>query len=113
MTYFDQPENNTGALCTRLATEASDVQGVRRSNIEVFFLLDIVFLQATGIRIGVILQNISNLGVGLILAFIYGWSLTLIALAFIPFVIIGGFLQTFLLTGFASRVKIFLENNKR
>ena len=27
--YFDRPENNTGALCTRLATEASDVQGVR------------------------------------------------------------------------------------
>lgn len=27
--YFDHPDNNTGALCTRLATEASDVQGVR------------------------------------------------------------------------------------
>jgi len=27
--YFDQPENSTGALCTRLATEASAVQGVR------------------------------------------------------------------------------------
>jgi ATP-binding cassette, subfamily B (MDR/TAP), member 1 len=26
--YFDQPENNTGALCTRLATDAADVQGV-------------------------------------------------------------------------------------
>ncbi len=26
--YFDQPDNNTGALCTRLATEASAVQGV-------------------------------------------------------------------------------------
>lgn len=29
VSYFDRPENNTGALCTRLATEASDVQGVR------------------------------------------------------------------------------------
>ncbi|CAF5027108.1 unnamed protein product [Rotaria sp. Silwood1] len=27
--YFDRPENNTGALCTRLSTEASDVQGVK------------------------------------------------------------------------------------
>ncbi|CAF4236476.1 unnamed protein product, partial [Rotaria sordida] len=70
--YFDQPENNTGALCTRLATEASDVQG------------------ATGVRIGTMLQNISNLGVGIILAFIYGWSLTLIMLAFVPFMIIAG-----------------------
>ncbi len=50
------------------------------------------------------LQNIANLGVGLVLAFIFGWSLTLLMLAFIPFMIIAGFLQTYLLTGFANRV---------
>ncbi|CAF1942165.1 unnamed protein product [Rotaria magnacalcarata] len=89
--YFDQPENNTGALCTRLATEASEVQG------------------ATGVRIGTMLQNISNLGVGIILAFIYGWSLTLIMLAFVPFMILAGFLQTYLLTGIADKDKKVLE----
>jgi ABC-type bacteriocin/lantibiotic exporter with double-glycine peptidase domain len=51
------------------------------------------------------LQNVANLGVGMILAFIYGWSLTLVVLAFIPFIVVGGFLQTFLLTGFANRVE--------
>ncbi|CAF2579229.1 unnamed protein product [Rotaria sp. Silwood2] len=90
--YFDQPENNTGALCTRLATEASDVQG------------------ATGIRIGTMLQNVSNLGVGMILAFIYGWSLTLLMLAFVPFMIVAGFLQTYLMTGFANKDKKALED---
>ena len=50
------------------------------------------------------LQNISNLGVGMLLAFIYGWSLTLLMLAFIPFMIIAGFLQTYLMTGFANKV---------
>jgi ABC-type bacteriocin/lantibiotic exporter with double-glycine peptidase domain len=50
------------------------------------------------------LQNISNLGVGLVLAFIYGWSLTLLMLAFIPFMIIAGFLQTYMMTGFANKV---------
>ncbi|CAF0852957.1 unnamed protein product [Adineta ricciae] len=89
--YFDQTENSTGALCTRLATEASDVQG------------------ATGIRIGTMLQNFSNLGVGIILAFVYGWSLTLIMLAFVPFMIIAGFLQTYLMTGFANKDKKALE----
>ncbi|CAF3438593.1 unnamed protein product [Rotaria socialis] len=89
--YFDQAENNTGALCTRLATEASEVQG------------------ATGVRIGTMLQNISNLGVGIVLAFIYGWSLTLIMLAFVPFMILAGFLQTYLLTGFADKDKKALE----
>lgn len=60
------------------------------------------------------LQNISNLGVGLILAFVYGWSLTLLILAFIPFIIIAGFLQTYLLTGFANKVCFYEEfNNDR
>jgi len=66
----------------------------------------ICFIQATGVRIGVMLQNISNLGVGIIIAFVYGWSLTLLILAFIPFMIIAGFLQTYLLTGFANRVNL-------
>ena len=50
------------------------------------------------------LQNISNLGVGIVLAFIYGWALTLLMLGFVPFMIVGGFLQTYSLTGFANRV---------
>jgi len=59
------------------------------------------------------LQNISNLGVGLILAFIYGWSLTLLTIAFIPFMIIAGFLQTYLLTGFANKVYILKGCHQR
>ena len=55
------------------------------------------------------LQNISNLGVGLVLAFIYGWQLTLLMLAFIPFMIIAGFLQTYMMTGFAN--KVLFEKN--
>ncbi len=50
------------------------------------------------------LQNISNLGVGLVLAFYFGWSLTLLVLAFIPFMIIAGYLQTYMMTGFADKV---------
>jgi len=56
------------------------------------------------------LQNISNLGVGIILAFIYGWSLTLLMLAFIPFMIIAGYLQTNMMTGFANKVYLIKKN---
>lgn len=57
------------------------------------------------------LQNVSNLGVGMILAFIYGWSLTLLMLAFVPFMIVAGFLQMYLLTGFAN--KVCFENDAK
>lgn len=72
----------------------------------IIIMIEYFLLKATGIRIGTMLQNISNLGVGLILAFIYGWSLTLLMLAFIPFMIIAGFLQTYMMTGFADKVTI-------
>jgi len=92
ISYFDDPNNNTGALCTRLSTEASAVQG------------------ATGIRLGLILQNFSSLAAGLIIGFIYSWQLTLLIIAFIPFIIAGGFLESRLITGFASKDRKALEN---
>ncbi|CAF1145696.1 unnamed protein product [Adineta ricciae] len=90
--YFDNPKNNTGALCTRLATEASAVQG------------------ATGIRIGTTLQNLAALGTGVILSFIFAWQLTLLILAFVPLMVAGGFLQNYLMTGFSSKNKEVHEN---
>jgi ATP-binding cassette subfamily B (MDR/TAP) protein 1 len=90
--YFDNPKNNTGALCTRLATEASAVQG------------------ATGLRIGLTLQNIASLGVGIILSFVFSWQLTLLILGFVPLMVAGGYLQSSLMTGFASKDKETFED---
>lgn len=55
------------------------------------------------------LQNFANLGVGMILAFYYCWQLTLFVLAFVPFMIMAGFLQTYMMTGFANKDKTALE----
>lgn len=90
--YFDNPKNNTGALCTRLATEASSVQG------------------ATGIRIGTMLQNLASLGTGIVLSFVFSWQLTLLVLGFVPLMVAGGFLQSRLMTGFASKNKETYES---
>nr|UOU03319.1 ATP-binding cassette subfamily B1-1 [Brachionus rubens] len=90
--WFDNPDNAVGKLCTKLAVEAAAVQG------------------ATGIRIGALLMNIGNLGVGLILALVYGWAIALTILAFVPFMIISGVLQTKMLTGFSSKDKEVLED---
>jgi ABC-type multidrug transport system fused ATPase/permease subunit len=89
--WFDHPDNNVGTLTTRLAVEAAAVQG------------------ATGVRIGTILMNISNLGIGLVLAFVYGWAVALVIIAFVPFMVIGGYLQTSVMGGFASKDKNVLE----
>jgi len=91
LSWFDKRENNVGSLTTRLAVEAAAVQG------------------ATGIRIGVTLMNIGNFGVGIVLAFVYGWAITLLVLGFVPFMIISGVLQTKLITGFSSKDKKALE----
>ncbi|CAF5033325.1 unnamed protein product, partial [Rotaria sp. Silwood1] len=90
--YFDDPNNNTGALCTRLATEASAVQS------------------ATGIRIGLILQSFASLGVGIIVAFVFSWQFTLVILGFVPLLIVGGLLKSYLITGFSSKDKKLFED---
>ncbi|CAH1787977.1 unnamed protein product [Owenia fusiformis] len=89
--WFDDHTNNTGALCTRLATDASSVQG------------------ATGSRLGMIVQNIANIGTGLVIAFIFGWKLSLVILAFIPLIVLCGAVETRVLTGVANKDKKALE----
>ncbi|XP_018767050.1 bile salt export pump isoform X4 [Serinus canaria] len=59
--WFDDRKNSPGALTTRLATDASQVQG------------------ATGSQIGMIVNSFTNVGVSLIIAFYFSWKLSLIA----------------------------------
>ena len=44
ISYFDDHRNSTGALCTRLSTDASRVQG------------------CTGVRLGTVVKNFSAMG---------------------------------------------------
>ncbi len=90
--YFEQPEHSTGALCTRLATEASAVHG------------------ASGVRFGYILEYVFASGVGVIIGFVYTWQLTLPIAAFIPLVLFGGILQIRLTARFARKDKEILED---
>uniref|UniRef100_A0A1B0A9F0 ABC-type xenobiotic transporter n=1 Tax=Glossina pallidipes TaxID=7398 RepID=A0A1B0A9F0_GLOPL len=74
--YFDHSSNSVGALCSRLAADCSNVQG------------------ATGTRIGMMLQCLSTLLVGIAVAFVYSWNLTLVTIVLVPFICLSIFLES-------------------
>jgi ATP-binding cassette subfamily B (MDR/TAP) protein 1 len=76
LSFYDDKKNSTGALCTRLATEATLVKSL------------------TGQNLGRMYQNVVNIGVAFAVAFIAGDpGLTLILAGIMPFLIIGIVLQ--------------------
>ncbi|KAJ3172722.1 ATP-binding cassette, sub-B (MDR TAP), member 4 [Geranomyces variabilis] len=85
--YFDDDKNSTGALTARLAEDATLVQGL------------------TGQTFAQIVSLISNFAVGLSIAFAKSWQLTLVVLACVPLVGVGGFMQLKSLTGAGEKAK--------
>ncbi|XP_077347374.1 ATP-binding cassette sub-family B member 5 isoform X2 [Lithobates pipiens] len=89
--WFDDKKNSTGALTTRLSMEASQIQ------------------TATGSRLGLVAQNLGSMGLSIIIAFIFGWEMSLLIMAMTPILVTTGLLETRALTGFANRDKKELQ----
>ncbi|XP_073486147.1 ATP-binding cassette sub-family B member 5 isoform X1 [Aquarana catesbeiana] len=91
ISWFDDKKNNTGALTTRLATDAAQIQ------------------TATGSRLGLIAENFACMTLCVVISLVYGWELSLLILALTPVLIASGFLELRALTGFANRDKKQLQ----
>ncbi|KAM8857473.1 bile salt export pump isoform 1-T1 [Synchiropus picturatus] len=89
--WFDDVRNSPGALTTRLATDASMVQG------------------ATGSQIGMIVNSLTSIGASFIIAFYFSWKLTLVIMCFLPLIGLSGVFQAKMLTGFANDDKDAME----
>ncbi|KAJ1414191.1 P-loop containing nucleoside triphosphate hydrolase [Sesbania bispinosa] len=87
ISWFDDPANSSGAVGARLSTDASTVKSL------------------VGDTLSLMVQNISTIITGLVIAFTANWILALIILAVSPMVIMQGCIQMRFLKGFSADAK--------
>ena len=73
--WFDKPENTPGQLTTVLAADVQSLNGVSAESL------------------GTQLEAFFGLVLGIVLSFIFSWRTTLVALACVPFIIIGNLIM--------------------
>ncbi|KAG0005809.1 Multidrug resistance protein 1 [Modicella reniformis] len=93
MGFFDQEENSTGALASRLATDAYQMHEL------VSQILKLAF------------QTIATMVLSLVLAFTNSWHLTLVILALIPLLAASQYFAIGTLTGFSNKTKKAYEHH--
>ncbi|KAK3823505.1 MAG: p-glycoprotein [Benniella sp.] len=93
MAFFDRPENSTGALASRLATDSQ----------QMFDMVSQVILTTVA--------SITTLVFGLGFAFDATWEMTLIILAAIPIIGFGQYLELAALQGFGEKTRKAYEKS--
>lgn len=82
--WFDVPNNNAGTLTARLSVDAEQVNSL------------------TTTIISIMIQNISTLITGVVIAFAFEWRTALVALGLLPLMIICGIIEMQFQTGFSD-----------
>jgi len=95
MGFFDREENSTGALSSRLATDAYQMHELVSQIMKLTF------------------QTIATVVLGLTFAFIQSWRLTLVILAMIPLMGASQYFALGTLAGFSAKTKKAYENSGR
>lgn len=55
-------------------------------------------------------QNATNMGLSVIISFLYGWEMTLLILSIAPILAMTGMIETAAMTGFANKDKQELKH---
>ncbi|KAG0084917.1 Multidrug resistance protein 1 [Podila epicladia] len=95
MGFFDREENSTGALSSRLATDAYQMHELVSQIMKLAF------------------QTIVTVGLGLGFAFAKSWSLTLVILGLIPLLAASQYFAIGTMTGFSAKTKKAYEQSGR
>ena len=66
--------------------------------------------QATGARLGTLLESFIGMFLGLVISFAYNWVLSFVILGVVPIVVISSALEVTALTGQAGKTKKDLES---
>ncbi|GFY88632.1 P-glycoprotein 9 [Actinidia rufa] len=90
--WFDEPQNSSGAIGARLSTDASIVRSL------------------VGDALAQIVQNITTVIAGLVISFTANWLLALIILSVLPLVVLQGFFQKRFINGFGQDAKAMYED---
>ncbi|KAH8372084.1 hypothetical protein KR093_010043 [Drosophila rubida] len=93
--FFDDDKNSVGALCARLAGDCSNVQG------------------ATGARVGIMLQAVVTLAVGMIVGFVFSWQQTLLTIVTLPFLCLSVYLEGRFIAKSVQWAKAAIEDASR
>ncbi|XP_057422756.1 ABC transporter B family member 21-like [Lotus japonicus] len=91
VSWFDEPENSSGAVGARLSADAASVRAL------------------VGDALGLLVQNIATLLAGLIIAFVASWELAFIILVLIPLIGVNGYVQMKFMKGFSADAKMMYE----
>ncbi|XP_028548541.1 ABC transporter B family member 4 [Dendrobium catenatum] len=91
MAWFDDPENFSGEVGSRLSTDAAKVRSI------------------VGDRLGLYVQNAASLIAGLIIAFAASWEISLIVLGVVPLVGLNAWIQIKFIKGFSADAEVCLN----
>ncbi|XVF66026.1 hypothetical protein PTKIN_Ptkin10aG0001300 [Pterospermum kingtungense] len=89
--WFDKPEHSSGAIGTRLSTDAASVKRV------------------VGDTLALLVQSTATVVAGLVIAFEANWQLALVILGLIPLIGISGYAQLKSMKGFSADAKKMYE----